>query len=78
MGQKSKNAGKKKHAPPKAKVSCIPKDTAFRLTDTPEAHRAFRELLSLCNTDLKGKKCSHAQRNYNFNVICGDRIPIDD
>jgi len=45
MGQKSKNAGKKKQMPPKKKVSCIPKHTAFRVTDTPEANCVFRELL---------------------------------
>ncbi len=66
MGQKSKNAGKKKNAPPKAKVSCTPRDTTFRVTDTPEAYNALRELVSSCSMSMSGKKCSQKQRNYKF------------
>jgi len=78
MGQKAKNAGKKKQAPAKVKVCCIPRDTAFKITDTPEAHYTLRELLSFDNITLKGKKSSHKHKNYNVNRRCAIRIPTDD
>ena len=65
MGQKAKNAGKKKQMPPKKKVSCLPRDLTFKISDTPEAHYAFRELFSSSNRTLSGKKCGGKTRNYN-------------
>jgi len=78
MGQKAKNAGKKKQMPPKAKVSTLPK-TAIKISDTLEAEYAFRELMSISNTTLEGKKCSHTHKNYNVKNKNGSviRIPID-
>ena len=67
MGQKAKNAGKKKQMPPKAKVSCVPKNL-ITCSDTPEAHEAIRELImdyTSSGFDLYGNKCGHQQRNFS-------------
>lgn len=59
MGQKAKNAGKKKLVPAKAKVSPkLAKGDGFIISNTREAHEALGELAHISNKGffVKGRK----------------------
>lgn len=55
MGQKSKNAGKKKQMPAKAKVSCLPHNR-YLCSSTPEARKAFLDIFLASGVDVDGTR----------------------